>query len=92
MRDAGKDVPALDNRPSLVGYEWLWEAFWDLSTCRQIGMAAGPIPWTARQFYADTEKLGEHDAYLFHEVMKHMDSCWHEWHEANRTKAPKAKA
>lgn len=30
--------------------EWLdyyWRAFLDLSTTRQIGMGAGPIPWTA---------------------------------------------
>lgn len=25
----------------------MWEAFWDLDSCRPIGMGLGPIPWTA---------------------------------------------
>lgn len=36
-------------RPELRMY---WDAFHDLSTCRQIGMASGPIPWTALNEYA----------------------------------------
>lgn len=31
--------------PDLYDVEWsVWESFWELSTERQIGMAAGPIP------------------------------------------------
>lgn len=30
-----------------------WDAFRDLATCRQIGMAPGPIPWTAILAYCN---------------------------------------
>lgn len=31
--------------PDLQDVEWsVWESFWELSTERQIGMSAGPIP------------------------------------------------
>lgn len=31
--------------PDLFDVEWsVWESFWELSTERQIGMSAGPIP------------------------------------------------
>lgn len=31
--------------PDLCDVEWsVWESFWELSTERQIGMSAGPIP------------------------------------------------
>ena len=34
------------------GWENVWEAWCELTTCRQIGMAAGPVPWTAIHQYA----------------------------------------
>ena len=73
MYDAGKTVPAIENRPSLTGWGWLWDAFWELNTCRSIGMAAGPIPWTAVQRYAEVEELHREEAYLLHQVIRYLD-------------------
>lgn len=52
----------------LPGLEMYLTAFNRLSTCRQIGMGVGPIPWTAIGVYADQEELDEEhrsDLYYF---------------------------
>lgn len=36
----------------LAGLEAYYEAFIELSTCRDSGMGVGPIPWTAVDQYA----------------------------------------
>lgn len=69
-------MPAIRNRPSITGYEWLWEAYLDLSTCRAIGMGAGPIPWTAVQRYAEVDQLGTEETRMLHGVIRHMDDVW----------------
>ena len=41
------------NAPQLLpGLEGYFEAFTELSTCRQSGMSMGPIPWSAVNEYA----------------------------------------
>lgn len=85
MHDAGMSVPAIDERPSLIGYVWLWEAFWDLTTCRPVGEVAGPIPWTAIQRYAEVEKLNADDAYALHQVVRHMDQAFLSYFEKKRS-------
>ena len=43
----------IKNKPLLrVGLDFYWRAFWELSTDRHIGMAEGPIPWTAMNHWA----------------------------------------
>lgn len=49
----GEDVPALREMPSIVGLEWIWTAYMDLRTCRDVGMAVGPIPWWAIEMYKE---------------------------------------
>lgn len=70
------EVRILDNMPDITGWEWIFEAFTDLTTCRSIGMSMGPIPWTAVQRYAETEQLGRYDAYFLHAAIKHMDGAY----------------
>ena len=76
MAAAGLSVPALESKPSLTGYEWLYEAFVRLTTCRQIGMSQGPIPWTAIDQYATAEGLGEDDRFMLVAVVTHMDGVF----------------
>lgn len=41
------------NAPTIrQGLEVYYVAFWELSTCRPIGMGVGQIPWTAIDQYA----------------------------------------
>ncbi len=48
----------------------------DLTTTRPIGMAAGPIPWTATQRYAEAHGMNTHETYALHQVIRHMDDTW----------------
>lgn len=90
MHDAGRHVPAIDNRPSLTGYTWLWEAFSALTTCRSIGMSYGPIPWTAVQHYTEAQQMNVDETYLTHHVIRHMDNVYLKYQESQRQKMAKA--
>ena len=57
MQQAGKHVPALETRPNIIGLTWVWEAFWELSTCRAVGAVMGPIPWTAVRAYGEAHGM-----------------------------------
>lgn len=75
-QDAGMEVPALDIRPSVTGFQWLWEAFVELTSCRQMGMSVGPIPWTAIQKYAEAHQLTDGETWLLHGVVQHLDEIF----------------
>lgn len=79
------------NRPSLLGYEWLWAAFVALGSCRQIGMGLGPIPWTATQRYAEVMRLSTDEAFLLHWVIPVVDAVLLE-HQHQKTEKPRPKA
>lgn len=49
-------------------------AFANLSTCRAIGMAVGPIPWRDAVAYADRAGLDEEAAEVFVEVISALDA------------------
>lgn len=63
--------PTVEILPGLV--EW-WEAFFELSTERQIGMAAGPIPHGAIERWSDGWPWDDADA--FHQCMRAMDALY----------------
>ncbi len=42
-----------------LGLMLYYNAFQDLSTCRQLGMSIGLIPWTATRQYADDMEINE---------------------------------
>lgn len=69
-------VPALENKPSSIGYGWYWGSYIDLSSCRQLGMSAGPIPWTAIEQYAREQGLSTGEKYVFHRVIRGVDNKW----------------
>lgn len=53
MRERRPVPPSILNAPELrFGLEMYYGAFLDLLTCRAIGTALGPIPWTAINQYA----------------------------------------
>ena len=72
--------------PDMAGLEWIWQAWNDLNSCREIGMDVGPIPWTAVDRYAIRYGLGadEHDL-LWHSV-KVLDSVYRDHQETERKK------
>lgn len=57
-------------------YQWVFSAFFDLSTCRQVGMGVGPIPWTAIQQYVTTYFLDDDQAYFLKRVVYGLDKVY----------------
>lgn len=55
------------------------EAFHHLSTCREVGMGFGPIPWRDIILYADRKGLEPDVHELFVTVIRAMDDAWLNW-------------
>lgn len=65
------------NAPQLeVGLEWYYEAFGKLTTCRSIGMGAGPIPWTAMNDYGIRYGLDGEEQDDFEYLIGAMDDAY----------------
>lgn len=66
-------------------------AFLDLTTCRELGAAMGPINWLTLQRYAEVyEVTGEQREDLFYHVQL-LDKAYLEWHAAKRKKEEESK-
>jgi hypothetical protein len=57
MVERGREAPTeFYERPEIEPHlTWLWNAFWELTTERQIGMAIGPIPGSKIREYVREE-------------------------------------
>lgn len=61
--------------PDLHDIEWyLWNAFWELSTDRQLGMGSGPIPWSSIERFASRHPAIEPGT--FSQIMRAMDGAY----------------
>lgn len=70
---------------------FVWDAFWNLSTDRQVGFATGPIPWTAVDRYAVRHHIDDADAFeRFHSLLRSMDGAYLEHLEREREKERQA--
>lgn len=58
----GNSLSGAGEAPEIeTGLLFVWSAFWELSTERQIGMGLGPIPHSAIQSFArDHQVVGDH--------------------------------
>ena len=57
-------------------YEWLFTAFFELTSCRSVGFGVGPIPWTAMKLYADYLELDETEFYFMRIVLSRLDAVY----------------
>lgn len=86
LPDAIANAPELD-----LGLDLYFNAFMDLTTCRQLGMAEGPIPWTAIRHYCDEHDLdGEQRDDLFFHV-RELDNVYLKFRSAKVKKANEPK-
>lgn len=74
----GRPIPdRINNAPTLtLGLEFYYAAFNELSTCREVGLGMGPIPWTEVRSYADSYGLPEEEAEDLHVLMAIMDEAF----------------
>ena len=79
--------PAIANAPELrMGLEMYYGAYFDLMTCRQVGMVAGPIPWTAINQYATAYRYDDEQEDDLQFYISRMDSAYLEWASKNKGK------
>ena len=71
-------MPArIANAPQLLpGLDFFYIAFLELSTCRDVGMGLGPIPWTAMNAYAERYGLEDDDFAEFTWLLKRLDATY----------------
>jgi len=80
-------------RPELEpGLEFFIDAFWQLNSCRAIGMAAGPIPWTAAYQYGLAHGLDRDMLIVFPRVISEMDAKFLDWSAREMERKSKAKS
>ena len=63
-----------DIEPPISGLEFYIEAFWELGTTRQLGMGAGPIPFTAISEYSKLYDVGDFEEFLY--LVRRMDKVY----------------
>lgn len=67
----------MENRPEvIVGLDLYWKAFTDLMSERELGMAEGPIRWTAMSEWAARRGIYGDDFERFVYLMREMDSTY----------------
>lgn len=78
------------NAPELMlGLELYYSAFWDLTTCRQLGFgAAGAIPWSAIKDYAVAFDFDEEQAEDLFYFIRKMDNAYLEFYKPKEEKKP----
>lgn len=77
----GRALPEwyVDRPVEQPGDDFFLEAFADLSTCRPVGLAVGPIPWDRIVAYARWRSLGAALEATFVAVIRQMDDAFVEW-------------
>lgn len=74
----------------MPGDQFYIRAFWNLGSCRAIGMSLGPIPWTALVEYGTRAGLDDEAIEIFLEIMRHLDSAYLNYQEEEATKKRQA--
>ena len=76
MHEAGGEPPAaFYEQPDILPWNrFYWESFFELSTERQIGMGAGPIPRSAIVAYAKESGIDGDRYDVFHRIIRALDA------------------
>ena len=77
----GVHPKALLERPELPDHlQFVWSAWWELHTDRPMGMAVGPIPFTAIDRYASRFGVDDADHFeAFREAVRGIDGTYLKW-------------
>lgn len=85
-----KVPPAIREAPELtLGLGGFYEAFWDLHTCRPLGMSEGAISWLAIDAYATARGLDPDQREDLHHHIRIMDRAYLEHLSKQREKESK---
>lgn len=74
--------PEIADAPEVpLGLGLYYDAFWDLSSSRSFGLAAGPISWTVIVDYARAYGLDEVQTDDLIYYVREMDNVWLDHHK-----------
>jgi len=76
-------IKSEDTEPTVEGFEFYIEAFWELSSSRPVAMEIGPIPFTAIADYFKIYEI-EQDFDEFSYIIRLMDSTFRELNSESR--------
>lgn len=90
-QQSGMPLPDfIKNQPELMfGLDIFVQAFWDLSTCRQMGMGLGPIPWISIQEYCIMLQCSEDFTKDLHYHIRRIDQAYLNWASESNKEKPK---
>ena len=72
-----------EHRPVLPeSIRWMYHAYWELQTCRPVGLDVGPIPWWAISLYAQRMGRSFDEEQLLVRVVRRMAKVHKEWLDA----------
>lgn len=71
-----KNAPTLD-----MGLELFFNAWFELTSTRPVGMGTGPIPWNVVQDYAERFDFDDFQTEALHYYMGAMDTVYFEYQE-----------
>lgn len=81
------------NKPFLwMGLELFYHAFFDLNTCRPVGMALCPIPWLCMRDYARTFEFDEDQEERLYYFIRQMDDAFLQYHDKKAKSEMKTKS
>ena len=92
--EKGRSLPEwYVNEPAIEASDVFYmKAFYDLNTCRSIGMGLGQIPWNVTVEYADRYGLEWDLSEAFVDIIREMDEGFLEWKSSEQEKARIANA
>lgn len=87
LKKQGKILPQ-DEAPKIDGFEFYWEAWQELGTCRPVGFGSAPIPFTSIVEYSKIYEVEDFEEFLY--IIRAMDNEFLRLEEASRPKQPAA--
>ena len=80
----------IKNAPELApGLGIYLRAFYELDSCRPVGMGEGPIPWTAVEDWCRSLGLDEEERDDVHYLVRRLDNAYLKHRESKRPKGKK---
>lgn len=71
--------------------EFYWNAYVDLSTCRNSSMSVGQISWSDIMLWADRNKLDDEQREILKYIVYKMDEFYIKYSEEKQKRESKAK-
>lgn len=92
MEKEGTVVKALLLKPSIVGEEWIWDAWGEMAGDRQTGMGPAPTPWSVVSSYSQRYGIIGDQFELFVHGIRALDHALIDYEDVERERREKAEA